>query len=137
MYIDNIVNHAYKKLRLIKKLKFTLSRNKLSKMYVTFVRPILEYASVIWGGFSISDTEKLEKVQLYAARIVTGLPILALKKSLYYETGCEPLCERRRKSKLTTMYKIHTNTVTQYLYDTIANFQKKMYNIIVEMRKSI
>ena len=78
MYIDNIVNHAYKKLRLIKKLKFTLSRNKLSKMYVTFVRPIiLEYASVIWGGCSISDTEKLEKVQLYAARIVTGLPILA------------------------------------------------------------
>ena len=26
------------------------------------------------------------------------------------------------------MYKIHTNTVTQYLYDTIANVQKKMYN---------
>ena len=124
MYIDNIVNHAYKKLRLIKKLKFTLCRNKLSKIYVTFVRPI----PVIWGGCSISETEKLEKVQLYAARIVTGLPILALKKSLYFENGCEPLCERRRKSKLTTMYKIHTNTVTQYLYDTIANFQKKMYN---------
>ena len=50
-------------------------------MYVTFVRPILEYASVVWDGCSISDTEKLEKVQLrvYAARIVTGLPILALK----------------------------------------------------------
>ena len=137
MYIDNILNHAYKKLRLIKKLKFTLSRNKLSKIYVTFVRPILEYASVIWGGCSMSETEKLEKVQLYAARIVTGLPILALKNSLYYETGCEPLCERR-KSKLTTMYKIHTNTVTQYLYDTIANVRKKkMYNMIVEMRKSI
>ena len=53
MYIDNIVNHAYKKLGLIKKLKFTLCRNKLSKMYVTFVRPLLKYASVVWDGCSI------------------------------------------------------------------------------------
>ena len=74
MYIDNIVNHAYKKLGMKKKLKFTLCRNKLSKMYVTFVRPLLEYASVVWDGCSILDTDKLEKVQLYAARIVAGLP---------------------------------------------------------------
>ena len=32
LYIDNIVNHACKKLGFIKKLKFTLCRNKLSKM---------------------------------------------------------------------------------------------------------
>ena len=46
-------------------------------MYVTFVRPILEYASVVWYTCSISDTVNLKKVQLYAARIVTGLLILA------------------------------------------------------------
>ena len=34
---------------------------------------------MVWDGCSILETEKLEKVQLYAARIVTGLPILALK----------------------------------------------------------
>ena len=49
-------------LGLKKKLKFTLCRNKLSKMYVTFVRPLLEYASVVWDGCSILDTDKLEKV---------------------------------------------------------------------------
>ena len=47
-------------------------------MYVTFVRPVL--ASLVWDGCSILDTEKLEKVQLYAARIVTDLPILASKE---------------------------------------------------------
>ena len=56
-------------------------------MYVTFVRPLLEYASVVLDGGSILDTDKLKKVQLYAAGIVTGLPILALKESLYFETG--------------------------------------------------
>ena len=57
-------------------------------MYVTFVRPILEYASVVWDGCLISDTDKFEKVHLYAARIVTVLPILASRESLYFETGC-------------------------------------------------
>ena len=53
------------------------------QMYVTFVRPILEYASVVWYTCSISDTVKLKKVQLYAARIVTGLLILASRVFLY------------------------------------------------------
>ena len=69
-------------------------------MYVTFVRPLLEYVSVVWDGCSIFDSDKLEKVQLYAVRIVTGLPILASKESLYFETGWEPLCERRKKSQI-------------------------------------
>ena len=32
---------------------------------------------MVWDGGSILDTDKLEKVQLYAARILTSLPILA------------------------------------------------------------
>ena len=68
-------------------------------------------------------------MQLYAARIVTGLPILASKETLYFETGWEPFCERRKKAKLTTMYKMHINTVLQYLSETIANFRKNaQYN---------
>ena len=62
MYIDNIVNHAYTKLELIKKLKLTLCRNKSSKIYVKFVRPLQEYASVVWDGCSVLDTDKLETV---------------------------------------------------------------------------
>ena len=47
-------------------------------MYKTFVRPILEYASVVWVGCINSDLDKLEKVQLYAARIVYDLPIICI-----------------------------------------------------------
>ncbi len=39
---------------------------------LTFIRPILEYGDVIYDACSIEDTTKLEKVQLEAARIVTG-----------------------------------------------------------------
>jgi hypothetical protein len=43
---------------------------------------------------------KLEKLQLEAARIVTGLPIFTKTDSLYFETGWEPLYSRRPRRKL-------------------------------------
>jgi hypothetical protein len=45
-----------------------------------------------------NESEKLEKLQLSAARIVTGLTLLASKDALYFETGWEPLTYRRKSS---------------------------------------
>ena len=130
-YINTITNAAYKKLGLLKKLKFTLGRNTLLKMYTTFVRPALEYASVVWDGCNSYECDLLEKVQLCAARIITGLPILASRDSLYLETGLEPLVSRRKTAKLVTMYKIHNNEVPQYLKETIPSKvnNKSSYNL--------
>lgn len=50
--------------------------------------------------------ERLERIQLSAARIVTGLKMLASTESLYTETGREPLVNRRNK---VTMFKFHSN----------------------------
>ena len=58
-------------------------------MYISFVRPQLEYVVEIWSGCTKYDIEKLKKVQLYAARIVTGLSIITSRTSLYSETGWE------------------------------------------------
>ena len=83
-YIFSIVDKAYKKLRILKKLKFKIGRKHLLKLYIVFIRPTLEYASIVWDGCSAHD---IEKVQVSAARIVTGLPIFAFRESLYTETG--------------------------------------------------
>ena len=58
-------------------------------MHITFIRPLLEYASKSgMGAHSLIyiHVEQLEKVQLHAARIVTRLPIFSSRESLYYET---------------------------------------------------
>ena len=36
------------------------------------IKHILEYADVVWDGCSTDDTDRLERIQLEAARIVTG-----------------------------------------------------------------
>ncbi|XP_061178420.1 uncharacterized protein LOC133187066 [Saccostrea echinata] len=45
-------------------------------------RPVLEYADVVWDNCSQENTELLEKVQVEAARIITGLRPRNLKKGL-------------------------------------------------------
>jgi hypothetical protein len=75
----------------LRKLKFKISINHSLKFYLAFIRPTLEYASTVWDGCSANDTDKLEKVQLCAARIVTGRPIYASRESLYSETGWQTL----------------------------------------------
>ena len=96
-----------------------MGRKKLSKLYTSFIRPTLEYASIVWDGCSVQDAEKLEKVQLSAARIVTGLPSFASKESLYFETGWETLKARRYVAKMITMFKINTGNVPEYLCDIV------------------
>lgn len=52
-------------------------------------------------------------------RIITGLPILPSRDSLYLETGLEPLLSRRSTAKLVTMYKVYNNEVSQYLKEAM------------------
>ncbi len=84
-HIAAITAEANRRLSVIKKYKYTLSRKTLEIRYITFIRPILEYGDVIYDTCSIEDTTTLEKVQLEAARIVTGTKFRTSSNELYME----------------------------------------------------
>ena len=52
----------------MRKLKYKFSYHSLNQIYISYVRPILEYSSIVW-----EKAKSLEKLQNEAARIVTGL----------------------------------------------------------------
>jgi hypothetical protein len=87
VHIGNIATSALKQVNVLRKLKFTLSKQALSNIYLTFIRHVLEYACKVWDGCYERDIEQLEKIQLEAARIITGSTKFASKDSLYFETG--------------------------------------------------
>jgi hypothetical protein len=60
---------------LLRKLKYWLKRDYLEKIYIVFIRPILEYASEVWDNCRQTNCNRLETIQIEAARIVTGLSI--------------------------------------------------------------
>ena len=84
----------------------------------SFFTPVCEF----WDGCCSRDANKLEQLQLEAARIITGLPTFASKESLYFETGWETLGCRRRRRKLTLFHKIHNNIAPEYLNDCLNKY---------------
>ena len=74
-HIENIILSISRHLGILRKLKYRLSRQNLEKLYLVYIRPIFEYAREIWDNCGVCYSAKHEKLQLDAARIVTGLPI--------------------------------------------------------------
>jgi hypothetical protein len=56
--------------------------------------------NLVWDNCGVSNSCNLERLQLEAARIITGLPIFTNTEYLYRETGWERLEERRTRRKL-------------------------------------
>ena len=51
----------FKQVNVLRKLKCTLSKQTLSNIYLTFIRPTLEYACEVWDGCFEREVAELEK----------------------------------------------------------------------------
>ena len=70
--VDTICSKAAQRIGLLYRLRRRLSKLALRSVYLTAVRPILEYAQLAWSGLSATDNRKLERLQRRAARLITG-----------------------------------------------------------------
>ena len=102
--IDYVVSKVSKRINIMRKFKFILDRKSLEQMYFIFVRPILEYADIVWDNWLLKNKSELDKLQLEAAMIVIGCTQLVSIDALNRETGWEQLPDRIRKHKLLTFF---------------------------------
>ena len=49
-HINNMLLSASRLLGIVRKLKYSVCRKTMNHMYISFLRPILEYASVVWDN---------------------------------------------------------------------------------------
>ena len=70
-HIDDIKEKAWTRINIMRRLKYDLDRKYLETIYKSFIRPLLEYADVIWDNCTQQNKNELELVQLEAARIST------------------------------------------------------------------
>ena len=99
----------------MRKLKFVIDRKSLQTIYFSFIRPLLEYADVMWDNCTQYEANELEKSQNEAARIVTGATRLVFVDLLYTETGWDTLISRRNKHKIITFHKMLNGLSPLYL----------------------
>ena len=79
----------------------------------------MEYACVVWDSCSAYNANRLENIQIEAARIVTGLTRSVHLDCLYKEVGWVPLSQRRKENKLITFDRIIRGSVPDYLQDLL------------------
>ena len=72
-------------------------------MYISFIRPLLEYGDVVWDNCSAYLQSELEAIQTEAARIVTGATKLCNIQGLMADLKWDTLASRRKKHRLVQM----------------------------------
>ncbi|MCG8113032.1 MAG: reverse transcriptase domain-containing protein [Candidatus Thiodiazotropha taylori] len=114
-HLEYIKSKAWTRINVMRKHKFILDRKSLQTIYISFIRPLLEYADVVWDNCTQYEVNELEKIQNEAARIVTGATKLVSIDALRSETGWETLSSRRKKHKLQMFFKMKNGLAPNYL----------------------
>ena len=70
-------------INIVCKLKFKLDRRSLQTISFSFIRPLLEYADLVWDKCTQYEVNDLEKIQNEAARIVSGATKIVTKTLSY------------------------------------------------------
>ena len=114
-HVEDIVLKASARLNMMRRVKYLLDRYTLERVYLSFIRPLLEYADSVWDNIPAYISDTLENIQLEAARIATGGTKLTSRILLYRETGWVSLQDRRNMHKLIQFYKMYHKLTPEYL----------------------
>ena len=92
----------------------------LTRAFITYVRPLLEYCSPVWSPCSITAINKLESVQRAFTKRLRGMSSMNYDDRLKL-LGLERLELRRLHTDLITCYKIINNLVAVQ-FDSLFKF---------------
>ena len=101
-------------------------------MYKSFILPHFDYCDVIWDNIPKILSGKLEHFQLDCLRTISGCVRSVSHDELYYETGFDPLSERRRRHKLALFYEIVNKLAPPYLTALVP--QRNVQNLTPNLR---
>ena len=128
-HLEYVLDKAWSRINIMRRLKYTLDRKSLEILYISFIRPLLEYGDVVFCNISRYEVEQLESVQIEAARLVTGATKLVSLEKLYVEVGWDTLECRRNKHCLTYLFRMHTGLSPNYLSSLIPQPPAYTYNL--------
>ena len=115
-HLDERINNCNKIIGMMKTLCTSVSRQSLLTIYKSFVRPISDYAGIIYDKLhKDSFIEKIERVQFSACLVITGAYKGTSREYLYQDLGLESLKHRRWHRKLCFFYKIVKALSSKYL----------------------
>lgn len=105
MHINNIVSKARQRISTLFRGFITRNLSIMRRAFITYIRPIVEYNSVVWNPSLIHLIDLLENVQRHFSKRIPQLSSLSYPERLAL-LDLEPLELRRLRSDLTYYFKI-------------------------------
>jgi hypothetical protein len=105
-HIGNLVTKASRCIGLLKRISRDVPRQCTEILYKSMIRPLLEYADVIFDGSADSDLDRLENTQRHAALTCSAAYKHTSHHKLLDELGWPLLAHRRKNHRLSIMFKI-------------------------------
>lgn len=113
IHIDIITKSARSRLFCLFKALRSCDPKFLTKMYIAYVRPLVEYSSSIFNPYTKQEIKKLERIQITACRMIYYRCLQSKYKytrpkykKLIHDLGLETLQVRRLKADLIFFHKI-------------------------------
>ena len=104
-HIENIVRQAYMRVGVLFKSFVSRDCDLLRQAYVTYIRPLLEYACNVWSPYKFKHIRAIEKIQRHFTRRIPAMRDLSYDERLA-RLNLESLEIRRVRSDLVLYYKI-------------------------------
>ena len=118
-HIQYIAETTRKRLAILRSQQFKLDRISLERVYISFIRPVLEYGDILWNNCSDDMKQLLESLHLEAGRIIIGATKYCNTDKILKELGWETLQKRRDNHKLSMYYRMVNNTTPSFLSDLV------------------
>ena len=111
-HISHITSKANQRIGALYRQSQKMTRTQIETMYLSTIRPVLEYGSVVFANCTIGDAKLIENVQRRAAVLCTGAIRRTETAKLMAETGWDSLELRRKRSKMLLFFQIAKKNCT-------------------------
>ena len=105
-HLNYITTKIVSSLGTIKRSRSYVPHETLVAIYNSLIQPHLDYCCEVWDSIGITASDKLQRLQNRAARLILRADYNTRSQSLLDLLGWERLDERRAKQTATMMYKV-------------------------------
>ena len=121
MQCNHLCRHISRKIAVLRRIRSFIKSSIMKMIYDRTIQPVIDYGCSVWYDTASKNLEKLQKVQNYAARIISGnfdyinVRRISLIRSLKWMT----ISERCEHFTAMLMFKAINGLVPNYLSDSI------------------
>ena len=114
-HIDYHCSNISSKISLLRQLSKYVPTNVKKVFFQSYIMPLIDYGSVIWGSTSTSNLERLLKLQKRAARIILKAGFRTPSAAMFSELGWPSIESRLMNNKVVLTYRALNNLTPEYI----------------------